>query len=719
MLSRPRCLLLIALLLSAICGYAQRITQMDFRNQPITDILMIVAEVAKVSIVPDETVSGNASFFFAESDVRIALRSFLSSQKLFMVEDQGIIYVSRIQAQANADGSFTMHADEIDPQQLLRALSRTARKTILFDAMPRATVTIHAENLALERIVEIILLRFPEFRVVSSADSLYVRRIETAAQGQVPVRGSGITRDAAGLYTLDFEQYRLREALAAVMELEGREYVPFIRLDTMLERMNFAAKPFEEVMRLLLEQAGADYEVEDGIVYIFEVQRRDITKRLRPSQVLAIQHWPVQDLVALLPQELANTAFFRVDRPSNSLILTGSQVELAPLIDFIGQVDIAHEGRVFQAFQLANILAKDFIALCPPRLFPIAPILAPDVYTFIAMVNDSSQAEIERLIALLDAASSALPVHLRFLRNEDFLKALPPSVVEDEVVDSGVEGLVYYIGPPGRRQQFLNELSLIDRPVPQLRYDVLVLHTSTAAGLTYGIDFEARESTADDALAIVGAFEELLSVNFNIISELGVYLGAELSLKMAEDNTRIFVDTTMTGVVGQDIKFQNTSTFRYRDPAPVDPDTGNPVGVGVTREVTSGLTLTINGWISGDGMVTMTIAAAVTERGASTGTDMNPPETFERIVNSQVRTPVGVPLVITGLIQRKKVVKIVKIPFLGDIPLIGALFTNRVESDEETEFTIYIVPRLVLDIQNDASVAGQMAELYQLVANRQ
>ncbi|MCK7473663.1 MAG: type II and III secretion system protein [Rhodopseudomonas palustris] len=112
-------------------------------------------------------------------------------------------------------------------------------------------------------------------------------------------------------------------------------------------------------------------------------------------------------------------------------------------------------------------------------------------------------------------------------------------------------------------------------------------------------------------------------------------------------------------------------------------------------EVVSGLNITINGWISSDNMVTMTITASVTERGSSGSSDSAPPETFERVVTSSVRTPAGVPLAISGLIQRKKSVNKSKIPFLGDILLIGFLFTKTVESDEETQFTIYIVPRLV------------------------
>ena len=37
---------------------------------------------------------------------------------------------------------------------------------------------------------------------------------------------------------------------------------------------------------------------------------------------------------------------------------------------------------------------------------------------------------------------------------------------------------------------------------------------------------------------------------------------------------------------------------------------------GVTREITSGLVLNIDGWVSGDGMITTTVNASVSKRGA-------------------------------------------------------------------------------------------------------
>ena len=75
---------------------AQSIAWMEFRNQPITDILMALADIAGKSIVPDETVTGSASYYFSNTQFDEAFQVFLSSYKLYSREEKGVIYVSRI-----------------------------------------------------------------------------------------------------------------------------------------------------------------------------------------------------------------------------------------------------------------------------------------------------------------------------------------------------------------------------------------------------------------------------------------------------------------------------------------------------------------------------------------------------------------------------------------------------------------------------------------------
>ena len=74
----PAALLVLARPLLGPCpASAQKLREMHFVNQPVNDILLALGEISGRSIVPDETVSGTASFHFADTDFETALQVFL------------------------------------------------------------------------------------------------------------------------------------------------------------------------------------------------------------------------------------------------------------------------------------------------------------------------------------------------------------------------------------------------------------------------------------------------------------------------------------------------------------------------------------------------------------------------------------------------------------------------------------------------------------------
>lgn len=58
---------------------AEPIKTLEFRNQDLKDILLTFGELNKVSIVPDDTVEGRASYVFANMEFAQALQVFLDT----------------------------------------------------------------------------------------------------------------------------------------------------------------------------------------------------------------------------------------------------------------------------------------------------------------------------------------------------------------------------------------------------------------------------------------------------------------------------------------------------------------------------------------------------------------------------------------------------------------------------------------------------------------
>ena len=53
------------------------------------------------------------------------------------------------------------------------------------------------------------------------------------------------------------------------------------------------------------------------------------------------------------------------------------------------------------------------------------------------------------------------------------------------------------------------------------------------------------------------------------------------------------------------------------------------------------------------------------------------------------------PMVIGGLIGKEEEKSISKIPFLGDLPILGALFRNHHKSSSESELMIFLTAHVI------------------------
>jgi type II secretory pathway component GspD/PulD (secretin) len=108
----------------------------------------------------------------------------------------------------------------------------------------------------------------------------------------------------------------------------------------------------------------------------------------------------------------------------------------------------------------------------------------------------------------------------------------------------------------------------------------------------------------------------------------------------------------------------------------------------------------MKGWVSGDGMITTTVTASVSKRGADiTSVIGNPPPTSEKVLTTQVRARSGETVVLSGLRQNDSTIIEQRVPVLSKIPFLGWIFKNKNNTAENTQMIIYLVPHV--DLAND------------------
>jgi len=72
-----------------------------------------------------------------------------------------------------------------------------------------------------------------------------------------------------------------------------------------------------------------------------------------------------------------------------------------------------------------------------------------------------------------------------------------------------------------------------------------------------------------------------------------------------------------------------------------------------------------------------------------------PPGFITRRTSTDVRMQDGETLVMSGLVDRKLSESVTKLPFLGDLPFIGAFFRNTVVDEDDNDLVIFVTPTVV------------------------
>ena len=106
--------------------------------------------------------------------------------------------------------------------------------------------------------------------------------------------------------------------------------------------------------------------------------------------------------------------------------------------------------------------------------------------------------------------------------------------------------------------------------------------------------------------------------------------------------------------------------------------------------------------VLGNGRLRLDVAPEVSERDFSNAVSINGmvvPGITTRRVNTQVEMRFGDTLMIGGLISSRKSGETSKIPFLGELPWIGAAFSRKRFDDSETELLIVVTPHMVAPLR--------------------
>ena len=640
-LGREICCLLLTLLCTAAFGVennkvVNEVYSWDFSDCQIRDILYVVSLDTGISIVCDDTVSGKGDFRFTGKDFETAFDSFLNSARLYVSKKDEVWTVSRFRMN-ETDGLFCLDAYDMSAEQIVEKMSIALECTLTYEVLPSGSMNMHFKGLSESELLENVCLRLNGYELEKSDWGYHFARKEKLKDSGIPGVGfMDVHPLADGGFFVDVRDSKVSDVLEALFGCSGdensKQFCVLAEGENRIRRTCFTGKDFDDALFKVCSQNGLGYVVSDGVYYVM------------------------------------------ADGNAKENLVEGKKNWFKVLLEYTG--------------------AERFVSILNRRFGKINTIVLPDEMSVLVCADEHERKEIETLKKEVDLKTDIYLVELKYIRPEDFVKFLPPDVDRGCLFFADDNSGVYFKGTESSYLSLCEQLKICDRPVVRLSYDLLILQYEEGYENSWNPGFSVGRVHLGDRNDFGIKLGSVLNLNMNVIGALGLDFAAQLQTSLEENKTVVFADTTLHGVAGKQINFQNTNTYRYRDNN-LDPDTGKPVYSGITKEIVSGLKLDVIGFVSGDGMITSTVTASVTRQGTDTSSSTgNPPPTSEKIVTTEVCGKSGEPIVISGLVQNSNTESSNGIPLVSKIPWAGSLFKSSGKIHEKSQMIIYLVPHI-------------------------
>jgi len=276
---------------------------------------------------------------------------------------------------------------------------------------------------------------------------------------------------------------------------------------------------------------------------------------------------------------------------------------------------------------------------------------------------------------------------------------------------------------PGRKDgpdteiKVLNHI-MVDDP-QQVLLEVKVAQVNKDALKSMGISLLIKGSSGEGFSNLAGAPNNLAGAPDNgiagnipwmgVISPLAPYqmggslykagIGGVLKALSTKELAKVLAEPNLLVKSGQEGNFFSGKKFYY----PVVTSERTEL-----KEITVGVKLKFRPEVLENGLIRLKIDPA--EVSAITGNLVVNNATTPIIDSREIRTDVqlrdGESLVLGGLLQEETIKSMSKIPLLGDIPILGALFRSTQDDIKEKELLFFITPKIV-----KANAPGTVAEL--------
>jgi general secretion pathway protein D len=289
-----------------------------------------------------------------------------------------------------------------------------------------------------------------------------------------------------------------------------------------------------------------------------------------------------------------------------------------------------------------------------------------------ALIITASEPQYRQLRAVIDKLDAR--------RAQVFVESLIAEVSADKAAEFGIQ----WQGSSGKAGDSV--IGLLGTNFGAGGRNIIALGAQAASGtVTPARGLNVGVATQTNGVYILGGLARFLEE-----SGSGNVLSTPNLLTLDNEEAKIVIGQNVPFVTGQ---FTNTGATN---------GSVNPFQTIERKDV--GLTLRVRPQISENGTVKLTIFQEVSSVQASTANAANGPTTNKRTIESNVLVDDGSIVVLGGLLQDEYAGSTEKVPGLGDIPILGALFRSETRSRKKTNLMVFLRPVVIRDATEGAPV---------------
>ena len=621
-----------------------------------------------------------------------------------------------LQEASDAPGEVTLNFIDAEIADVVRAVLGDALKVnYTIDPQIRGRMTLQtATPIAREAIVPTLeaALEMNGVALIRSSGDLYAVMPLSAAQSRTNMLRIGNAGQGFGLQVVQLKYISaadMQQILSAVSPQGGVVYVDRVRNLLILSGTHQDTQMLIDTINLF----DVDYlkNASYGVFTPANVRAGVLVREL--EQIFA--GTPVASLVKLIPLERINTV----------LTVAGEPGLLTEVHEWIKRLDVEGEGpdRRIYLYHAQNAKAGDLAATLRHVFGLRNDVTAP------LSLNTDRRADPAAGLDLGTAPSGA-PAGQALDPSNGTANA--PGFAPNASGGTGAGGLTV-VSPGGmritadRKQNLLiilathkeyrvleDALKNIDFAPDQVLIEATIAEVDLTDDFKFGVQwsFDGNDGsvrfTDDDAGAIVSRFPGFSST----------YLAGDVSAVLNALSTRT------------DVNVISSPKILVLDNQPAMLEVGDQVPIATQSAVSitnseapivnsiefrqTGVILQVTPRINKSGLVILDIAQEVSDVAATTTSDIDSPTIQQRRFTSTVAVQSGATVALGGLIRENVTRGRSGVPYLKDIPGLGALFRTTDDMQRRTELIVFLTPRIV---RNPADALAMTAYLREQLSN--